>query len=190
MEGTNFSVSGKKVAVLEGDITARVTDAIVNAANNHLWMGSGVAGAIKRKGGELVEREAVAQGPVAVGEAVVTSAGSLPNKFVIHAAAMGQDLSTDAMKIEAATKNALLRCVDFRIESVSFPAIGTGVGGFGVDDCARIMIGAVKAHLDAHEYPRKVEFVLFGGTALGAFARAAQELLGGASGKTSTATGE
>lgn len=175
MEANTFTLNGKSIVILEGDITARICGAIVNAANNHLWMGSGVAGAIKRKGGELVEREAVAQGPIAVGEAVVTSAGSLPCKYVIHAAAMGQDLSTDTSKISAAVKNSLLRCADFKIESVSMPAIGTGVGGFSVGKCAEIMLKAAAEHLIDAEYPRKIEFVLFGESAYGTFLSAARE---------------
>ncbi|MDQ3830194.1 MAG: macro domain-containing protein, partial [Candidatus Tectomicrobia bacterium] len=77
--------------VVQGDITECAVDAVVNAANNHLWMGAGVAGAIKRKGGQVIEDEAVRQGPIPVGEAVVTSGGTLQARYVIHAAAMGQD---------------------------------------------------------------------------------------------------
>jgi len=97
-----------RVALREGDITQVETDAIVNAANSGLWMGAGVAGAIKRAGGKGIEDDAVRQGPVAVGEAVVTSAGTLKARYVIHAAVMGTDLVTDAGKIERATRNSLL----------------------------------------------------------------------------------
>src|SRR5262249_59667831 len=91
-----------------GDISRANVDAVVNAANNHLWMGSGVAGALKRAGGIEIEREAVAKGPVEVGEAVFTNGGALPARYVIHAAVMGQDLPTDQSKIRQATNNALI----------------------------------------------------------------------------------
>ena len=83
------------ISILQGDITAVEADAIVNAANNRLWMGGGVAGAIKRKGGKSIEDEAVRLGPIPIGEAVATTAGNLNAKYVIHAAGMGTDLRTD-----------------------------------------------------------------------------------------------
>src|SRR4029077_2523543 len=92
-----------------GDISQANVDAVVNAANNHFWMGAGVAGALKRAGGAEIEREAVPQGPVETGEAVVTTGGSLQAQYVIHAAVMGQDLRTDQSKIARATRNALIR---------------------------------------------------------------------------------
>src|SRR2546428_3273502 len=106
-----------------GDITQADVDAIVNAANNHLWMGAGVAGAIKRAGGPDIEREAISKGPIPVGEAVVTSAGALRAKYVIHAAAMGQNLQTDAAKVRLATRNALTRARELAIRSIAFPAL-------------------------------------------------------------------
>src|SRR5438067_2622609 len=96
-----------ELEVLEADIAALAVDAIANAANDHLWMGAGVAGAIKRAGGAEIEREAVAQGPVAVGEAVATGAGRLPARWVIHAAVMGQHLVTSEDAIRRATRSAL-----------------------------------------------------------------------------------
>ncbi len=150
------------VTVLEGDITARRVDAIVNAANNAFWMGSGVAGAIKAKGGQQIEREAVAQGPVEPGESVVTSAGSLPARHVIHAAVMGQDLQTDDVLIRKATASALARAAERALESIAFPALGTGVGGFPLRECARMMVAAVREHAQTPTSVRRVEFVLFG----------------------------
>ena len=87
-----------RVEVVEGDIAALEVDAIANAANDRLWMGAGVAGALKRAGGEEIEREAVAKGPIPVGDAVATGAGRLPARHVIHAAVMGQDLRTSEEK--------------------------------------------------------------------------------------------
>ncbi|OYT47781.1 hypothetical protein B6U83_04530 [Thermoplasmatales archaeon ex4484_36] len=105
-----YSLEGVKLVVKEGDITAEEVDAIVNAANNHFWMGGGVAGAIKRRGGVEIEREAVSKGPVPVGEAVVTGAGRLKARYVIHAAVMGQDLATDGEKVRRAALRSALLC--------------------------------------------------------------------------------
>src|SRR5437867_13195785 len=106
--GIAFAVPPLLLEILDGDIADETTDAIVNAANNQFWMGAGVAGAIKRRGGVEIEREAMAQGPVEPGECVITSGGRLGAKHVIHAAVMGQDLQTSAHIIERATRNSLL----------------------------------------------------------------------------------
>jgi O-acetyl-ADP-ribose deacetylase (regulator of RNase III) len=153
----------------EGDITQVDTDAIVNAANSGLWMGAGVAGAIKRAGGRAIEDEAVRQGPIAVGEAVVTSAGTLKARYVIHAAAMGTDLVTDATKIEDATKNSLLRAEELGISKIAFPALGTGVGGFPYEKAARIMMETTRRHLAGESCLEEVLFVFYDHEAFGAF---------------------
>ena len=132
-----------KIEAYHGDITHLELEALVNAANNRLWMGGGVAGALKRAGGKEIENEAVQKGPIPLGEAAVTGAGKLKARYVIHAAVMGRDLKTDAEKIRQATKNSLLRGDEIGIRSIAFPALGTGVGGFPLGDCARIMIGEV-----------------------------------------------
>jgi O-acetyl-ADP-ribose deacetylase (regulator of RNase III) len=150
-----------EIQITKGDITEAATEAIVNAANNHLWMGAGVAGAIKRKGGIEIEQEAVSKGPVKVGEAVITGAGKLKAKYVIHAAGMGQDLLTDAQKVKDATKSSLKLAESHKISSIAFPAIGTGVGGFPVSECARIMVGEAASFLQKSKSLRKVTFVLF-----------------------------
>ena len=155
------SMSGVNIRVVQGDITDVDADAIVNAANNHLWMGAGVAGAIKRKGGKEIEDEAMKQAPIPIGEAVVTSAGKLKAKYVIHAAVMGQDLTTNEDYIKDATLNSLKRVEELKIESVAFPAFGTGVGGFPVDRCARIMIDQVKDFSKNTRFLKEVLFVLF-----------------------------
>ncbi|MBI2830805.1 MAG: macro domain-containing protein [Chloroflexi bacterium] len=150
------------IEIYQGDITRLEVDALVNAANNHLWMGGGVAGALKRAGGREIEEEAVKKGPVPIGEAVVTGAGKLKARYVLHAAVMGQDLSTDAEKIRLATRNALRRADEIGVKSVAFPALGTGVGGFPLSECARIMLGEVKQHLAGKSGLQKVVFALFG----------------------------
>src|SRR5437667_1930830 len=109
-----------RIEIIEGDITAQDTDAIVNAANNHFWMGAGVAGAIKRRGGPEIEAEAMRQGPVEPGECVITSGGRLAATHVIHAAVMGQDLQTSAAIIERSTRNSLLLADQQQLGSVAF----------------------------------------------------------------------
>ena len=135
-----------ELSVVDGDITVLEIDAIANAANNALWMGSGVAGAIKRGGGEEIEREAVAKGPIEVGEAVATGAGRLPAKWVIHGAVMGQDLRTDAALVRRTTESCLRVADGAGARSLALPAFGTGVGGFPLEECARIMVQAVRAY--------------------------------------------
>jgi O-acetyl-ADP-ribose deacetylase (regulator of RNase III) len=142
-----------ELEVVEGDIAALAVDAIANAANDRLWMGAGVAGAIKRAGGEEIEREAVAKGPIAVGDAVATGAGRLPARWVIHAAVMGQDLLEVADELGA--------------ESLALPAFGTGVGGFPLDECARLMVAAARAY-ESREL-RRVVFAVYGADAEAAF---------------------
>ena len=164
-----------RLEIVQGDIADQDTEAIVNAANNHFWMGSGVAGAIKRKGGDTIEREAVAQGPVEVGGAVITSGGSLKARFVIHAAAMGQDLRTDAKKIRAAVRNSLQLAEKKRIATISFPAIGTGVGGFPVSECAEIMVAEAKEHTRHARQPTLIRFVLFDKQSFDAFQKILEE---------------
>ena len=158
-----------KIEVHHGDITQLEVDAMVNAANNRLWMGGGVAGALKRVGGREIETEAVSKGPIPIGEAAVTGAGKLKAKYIIHAAVMGQDLTTDATKIRQATKNTLLRGDELGINSIAFPALGTGVGGFPRDECARIMISEVVQHSASKTVLGKVIFVLYDEPAYQAF---------------------
>jgi O-acetyl-ADP-ribose deacetylase (regulator of RNase III) len=162
---------GKIITCSRGDITQSDAEAIVNAANNYLWMGAGVAGAIKRHGGEEIEKEAVSKGPIPVGEAIATRAGSLPQKYVIHAAAMGQDLITDEVKIRTATGNALLRAEELAVATIDFPALGTGVGGFAVEEAARIMVAEVRAFLENSKLVRRVGFILWDDISFQAFRR-------------------
>ena len=158
-----------RVRVAEGDLCAYEGDCVVNAANNHFWMGAGVAGALKRAGGAEIEREAVAQGPLPVGGAVLTGAGRLKARYVVHGAVMGQDLVTGEEPIRAATEACLALCRDRGIRSVAFPAFGTGVGGFPLEACARIMLGEVERFAAHPGSVREVAFLLFGAAAYRAF---------------------
>ncbi len=146
---------------IKGDITELEFDAIVNAANSKLSMSAGVAGVIKKKGGPSIEEEATAKGPIPVGEAVVTGAGQLKARHVIHAAAMGEDLVTDADKVRSATRNALLRAEEIGLKSIAFPALGTGVGGLDYDLAARVMVCEARRHVARGSSLEQIAFVLF-----------------------------
>jgi O-acetyl-ADP-ribose deacetylase (regulator of RNase III) len=150
-----------RIRLYRGDITDCEADAIVNAANNHLWMGSGVAGAIKRRGGQKIEDEALSKGPIPVGEAVATGAGKLKARYVIHAAGMGQDLVPSERSVRDSTLNSLKRADELGLRSIAFPAIGCGVGGFPVDRAARIMIDAVNQFAAEKTSIEEVTFALF-----------------------------
>ncbi len=132
-------IYGVEIKVISGDITAVKADALVNAANNRMLMGGGVAGAIKRAGGEEIEKEAAGLGPVEIGDSVVTSAGRLAARYVIHAATMGMDFRTDEQKIRASCRSALDLAAGLGISSVVFPALGCGTGGFPYKAAAKIM---------------------------------------------------
>ena len=145
-----------RLEVRDGDIAAVEADAVANAANDRLWMGAGVAGALKRAGGDEIEREAVARGPIELGGAVATTAGRLPARWVIHGAAMGQDLRTDADLVRRTTHSCLELADELGCHSLALPAFGTGVGGFSVGECARIMVEEARSF-----EPRSLELVIF-----------------------------
>ncbi len=153
-----------------GDITELKVDAIVNAANNKLVMGGGVAGAIKRKGGRSIEDEAVKKGPIKIGEAVATSAGSLASKYVIHAATMGMDFQTDEVKIREACKNSLRVAKELKVGSLAFPALGAGTGGFPLLASAKIMAQEAFRHLkEGRTSLKEIIFCLYDKEALEIF---------------------
>jgi O-acetyl-ADP-ribose deacetylase (regulator of RNase III) len=162
-----------QIEVVEGDITALEVDAVANAANDHLWMGAGVAGAIKRAGGEEIEREAVALGPIEVGEAVATSGGRLKARHVIHGAVMAQDLRTSADLVARTTRRVLEVADEIGSRSVALPAFGTGIGGFPLDDCAAIMVRETRSY--EPQNLERVVFAVFGDEAEEAFRRALDE---------------
>ena len=158
------------VGVDRGDISLIEVDAIVNAANTTLAMGAGVAGALKKRGGVVIEEEAMRLGPIEVGEAVLTTAGNLPATHIIHAAVMGPDLKTDAEKIGKATEAVLAIAAKHRLSSIALPALGTGVGHVPPVQSAEAMIGAVLAHLKGGSSSlKRVVFVLYQDDAYRAF---------------------
>jgi O-acetyl-ADP-ribose deacetylase (regulator of RNase III)/ADP-ribose pyrophosphatase YjhB (NUDIX family) len=142
-----MNIKGCEIKIIKGDITEVNADAIVNAANNKLVMGGGVAGVIKRKGGKIIEDEAVKKGPIEIGGAIETSAGALKAKYVIHAATMGLDHKTDEIKIRNSCRSALGVAEKLKIKSLALPALGCGVGGFPYLACAKIMAQEILRHL-------------------------------------------
>jgi O-acetyl-ADP-ribose deacetylase len=162
-----------ELEVIEGNIAQLEVDAIANAANNHLWMGAGVAGAIKGAGGDEIEREAVAKGPIEIGDAVATGAGSLPAQHVIHGAVMGQDLQTDADLVRKTTRRTLEVAEELGARSLALPAFGTGVGGFPLEECASIMVDVARAHEPGSL--ERVVFAVYGDEAEEAFRAALAE---------------
>jgi len=169
---TTFSIE-------RGDITDAEVDAVVNAANSELWMGAGVAGAMKRKGGVVIEEEALRQGPIEIGEAVLTVAGNLPATHVIHAATMGKDLKTDPEKIAAATKSTLALAEKHRLTSLAFPALGSGVGGVAPEKSAGAILSTVIEHLKGgNSSLQKILFVVYQDEAYKAFTETLKGLSG------------
>jgi len=150
---------GVEIEALLGDITKLEVEAIVNAANTHLIMGGGVAGAIKRAGGKEIEEEAIRLGPISIGSAVATSAGKLKAKFVIHSPTMELDFKTDESKVRLATRAALKKAEELKVKSIAFPALGTGVGGLAKDLAARVMVEEIKKHIESGTGLRKVILV-------------------------------
>ena len=161
-----------KIGLRQGDLTDANVDAIVNAANNDLTLGGGVAGAIRVKGGPLIQQECDRIGPIPLGEAAITGAGSLPARHVIHAASMRLGESTSEANLRAATRNSLRRADENSLKSIAFPAIGTGIAGFPIERCAQVMLEEVRAHLGGPTTLKRVEFVLFDRRSLELFERA------------------
>src|SRR5580704_8228940 len=125
----------EKIVLQQGDLTESDVDAIVNAANNDLILGGGVAGAIRRKGGEEIQKECNAVGPVAVGGAAITGGGGLKARYVIHAASMQLGGGTTATGLRSSTAHSLRIAAQRRLKSIAFPAIGTGIAGFPMREC-------------------------------------------------------
>jgi len=167
------------ISIERGDITDWEVDAIINAANSTLAMGAGVAGAIKRKGGVIIEEEALQQGPVEVGEAVLTTGGNLAATHVIHGAVMGSDLKTDGETIAKTTRSILILAEKHRITSIALPALGTGVGHVPPPISADAMLKEVVAHLKRGPSSlRRVVFVLYLDDAYRAFTETLKRLGG------------
>jgi O-acetyl-ADP-ribose deacetylase len=165
-----------KIYFLKGDITNMEVDAIVNAANNDLMLGAGVAGAIRRKGGPRIQEECDRIGSIRLGEAAVTPGGNLKAYYVVHAASMRLGGQTTAESLRSATRNSLLRAEEKGFKTIAFPAIGTGVAGFPMNECADIMLREVFEHLKSRTSLEKIYFVLYDDAALKMFEETYQKL--------------
>jgi O-acetyl-ADP-ribose deacetylase (regulator of RNase III) len=161
-----------RIELWNGDICELEVDAIVNPANLSLWMATGVGGAIKRAGGDEIEFAAVRQAPVPLGESIVTPAGSLAARAVIHAVSLDRVRRTSGPTIEAAVRSAMARAREINATSVAFPALGTGVGGFPLDEAARITVDTVRDELERSPGIEHVVFALRGAAAYEAFGAA------------------
>jgi O-acetyl-ADP-ribose deacetylase len=149
------------VVIQQGDLTEMDVDAIVNAANNDLELGGGVAGAIRRKGGEAIQRECDEIGSISVGGAAITSGGRLKARHVIHAASMQLGGRTTAHALRSSTAHALRIAQEKGLKTIAFPAVGTGIAGFPMRECAEIMLREVVEHLKRPTTVERVYFVLF-----------------------------
>ncbi len=151
-----------RIVLLEGDLTAQAVDAIVNAANSQLQLGSGVAGAIRSKGGPSIQAECDRIGPIAVGEAALTGAGELPARFVIHAAGMPLGGQASEASVRSAMRAALSLAREQGCKTIAVPALGAGVGGVPLQRCAEVLLEEARQHFAAATSLDEIRFVLFG----------------------------
>jgi O-acetyl-ADP-ribose deacetylase len=155
--------------IITGDLVEQEVDAIVNAANNDLLLGGGVAGAIRRRGGPSIQDECTAHGPVSVGEAALTGAGELHARYVIHAASMSLGGRTTAQSLRSSMDATFRIAREHDVKTIAVPAVGTGIAGFPLDECARIMAGCLLRAYAAGWQPDEVRFVLYDAAAMDAF---------------------
>lgn len=166
------------ITVTLGDITKLEVDAIVNAANSHLIMGGGVAGAILRAGGKEIQQEANKKAPVPIGKAVATTAGKLKAKYVIHAPTMERPaMPTSKQNVRLATRGALECARQLGVGSVAFPGMGTGVGGLNLEEAAEVMVAEIKRHIESGTQLKNIILVGFNTDLTRAFERASQKSL-------------
>src|ERR1700731_1927719 len=166
----------ERIVIQQGDLTEMDTDAIVNAANNDLILGAGVAGAIRRKGGEEIQRECDAIGSIPVGYAAITSGGKLKARYVIHAASMQLGGKTSAHSLRSSTAHSLRIATQKGLKTIAFPAVGTGIAEFPLRECAEIMLREVARHFEQPTSLEKITFVLFDKEALAGFTSVWTEL--------------
>src|SRR5271156_1596455 len=155
-----------RIEIVQGDLTEMDVSAIVNAANNDPQLGGGVAGAIRRKGGLEIQEECDAIGTIPVGGAAITSGGNLKARYVIHAASMALGGRTEAHALRSSTAHSMRIAAQKRLKTIAFPAVGTGIAGFPLHECAEIMLREVVKHFESPTSIEKVNFVLFDQEAL------------------------
>ena len=158
-------MSAPRILIIAGDLVEQDVDAIVNAANNDLLLGGGVAGAIRKRGGPAIQRECDAHGPIEVGQAAITGGGELPARHVIHAASMQLGGLTTIQALRSSMDHAFRLARDHRVRTIAVPAVGTGIAGFPIDECARVMRDCMERAMSAGWQPDEIRFVLFGDAA-------------------------
>jgi O-acetyl-ADP-ribose deacetylase (regulator of RNase III) len=173
---------GERIEIRQGDITEVDMDAIVNAANNDLQLGGGLAGAIRRKGGPRIQAECDEIGTIPVGGAAITSGGNLKARYVIHAASMQLGGGTSAQSPRSSTAHALRIAAQKGLKSIAFPAVGAGIGGFPMRECAEIMLRETVRHFENPTSIERVCFVLFDKEALAVFEGTFRDLQAGRAG--------
>ncbi|MBD3198198.1 MAG: O-acetyl-ADP-ribose deacetylase [Candidatus Lokiarchaeota archaeon] len=156
-----LKIKNSLIKLVQGDITEQDVDVIVNAANSQLVMGGGVAGAIRRKGGANIQKEASEKAPISVGEAVITNGGNLKANYVIHAVGPRMGEGNEDEKLKNATLSSLKVMDENNLQSIAFPAISTGIFGYPIEKCAKIMIQISKDYLSKETGIREVIFCLF-----------------------------
>lgn len=167
----DVKIGDRMLELVEGDITEMDTDAIVNAANDQLVLGGGVAGAIRRKGGPEIQAQCDRIGGTFVGGAVITTGGKLKARHVVHAVGPRMGEGDEDRKLRDATVNSLKLADEHGLRSLAFPAISTGIFGFPLGRCAQIMLSAAIEHLQGNTRLERVVFCLFGRDSYGSFAR-------------------
>jgi O-acetyl-ADP-ribose deacetylase len=155
-------LSAPRISIIAGDLVEQDVDAIVNAANNDLVLGGGVAGAIRARGGPAIQHECDAHGPVKVGEAALTTGGELTARHVIHAASMALGGRTTAASLSSSMRHSFRLARENGIKTIAVPAVGTGIAGFPMDECATVMAESLQSAIAEGWQPDEVRFVLFG----------------------------
>jgi O-acetyl-ADP-ribose deacetylase (regulator of RNase III) len=165
-------LAAPKVVIIAGDLVEQHVDAIVNAANNDLLLGGGVAGAIRSRGGPAIQRECDAHGPVKVGDAAITGGGELSARYVIHAASMHLGGRTTAESLRSSMDHVFRLARAHGVRTIAVPAVGTGIAGFPMDECAQVMADCMDRAVAGGWQPDEIRFVLFGDSARSTFEEA------------------
>jgi O-acetyl-ADP-ribose deacetylase (regulator of RNase III) len=165
-----------KIVLEQGDLTELNVDAIVNAANNDLQLGGGLAGVIRRKGGESIQQECNEIGSIPQGGSAITSGGKLKARHIIHAASMELGGQTTARALRGSTAHALRIASEKGLRTIALPAVGTGIGGFPISECAEIMLHEAVKHLQRPSTLEQIRFVLFDAASLAAFEKVMREM--------------
>lgn len=171
------TIDGKKIKLVEGNIALIEVEAIVNAANKSLILGGGVAGAIRNFGGPSIQEECNELGPIDVGESVITGAGHLKAKFIIHAVGPVYGEGDEDEKLAKATLNSLRIASQKKIKDIAFPAISTGIFRFPIQKCSEIMLKVTMEFLKEHDYPQEIIFCLYGEKAFSVFKNTVEKLM-------------